>query len=270
MPTKLDELIAAEQQHFDATSEHLGTTIKLVGDLESLYEALTPLIKRPRGDVDGDENWAVVSVLHELMMCKVLLVKAVLAALRMYHAESIVHVRRAIEACAFSVRMSKHHELARIWAGAGADKDGQETKYNAYRRAFETKDVYPKQSHPDYDPLLTELKGRSERCSKMIHGSVIGMAGHVAMAPKKGEMTHTLSFFDMPPNALIPTFVSIIQTHILILQLFGKVLEPYCTGMEAWKTELAFVIGRFLRHSQKWEPSIKAQRRAPSREQRQR
>jgi hypothetical protein len=179
MPANLSELVAAEITNLDATTKSLDVSALVISDIESLCEKLTPLIKRPAGNLDSsDELLAVKLIIHELMMCRMLLTNAALAAMRMYQGDAFTHLRRAIETCAFAVRMSKHHDLSRIWAESGLDKNGEDTKYRAYRKAFRTADVFPNKDHPDHDPLLTHLKGGFDLCSKTIHGSVFGMAGH--------------------------------------------------------------------------------------------
>src|SRR5579862_1766075 len=179
MATKLAELVECEAANLEATTKHLGASSVLIGDVETLYEKLTPLLKFPGGDLDtSDELMAVVSIIHEFSMCRMLFMKAALAALRMYQGDAFTHLRRAIETCAFAVRMSKHHDLSRVWAEGGTDKDGDGRKYKAYRQAFRTEDAFPNKKHPDYDPRLTNLKGRFELCSKTIHGSIFGMANH--------------------------------------------------------------------------------------------
>ena len=44
--------------------------------------------------------------------------------------------------------MSKHHDLSRIWSEGGLDKEGEDTKYKAYRDAFKKKDVFPNKNPP--------------------------------------------------------------------------------------------------------------------------
>lgn len=262
MGTKLAELVAAEAYNLAANTKHLGTSAELMSDVESVYEAMMPLKFPKRSTTTGgpegfsDEQLAVSSILNELMMCRMLLTKATLAAMRMYQGDSFTHVRRAVESCAFAVRMSKHHELCRTWHEAGTDN----SRYKAYRDAFRTREVFPNEGHADHDPLLVVLKDRFDHCSKLIHGSVFGMANHFGTVPKgknRAGKRH-VNFFDLPPDSLVSSFLFVLNTHRLILQLFGRILEPYVRDFDRWKKEYLRVEEKLQRHTQRWTPNIMA------------
>src|SRR5437764_14900625 len=112
MPTSLKEFAEAEAHNLDSSTKALGNSAELVNDFESVYEVLFPLLKQPEGDLDSDQVLAFVSVIHEFAFCRTLLSKSALALMRGYQGDSMLHLRRAIEACAFAVRMNKHRELA--------------------------------------------------------------------------------------------------------------------------------------------------------------
>jgi hypothetical protein len=260
MPIKLSELVGAEVTNFNATTKHLGFSAELLKDVETIYESIPPLMKSPGGDIaSSDELLAFLAILHELRMCQVLLTKAVLAAMRMYRGDAFTDLRRAIESCAFAVRMSTHHDLSRVWAEGSMDDDG---KYKAYRKAFRTDDVFPKQGHVDHDPILTDLRDKFDLCSKLIHGSPMGMAGHFQTSPKEASGGWQVNFFDMPQDNFVSCFFHILGTHCLILQMFGRTLQPYAADGDAWKEkyekEYRYVAGKIQRHIQKWLPNIAA------------
>jgi hypothetical protein len=255
----LKEMAATEATNFTATTEHLGATALLLSDIEGLYEALTPLLKSPEGSTDtSDQVFTINAIFIELMMCRMLLTKAALASLRMYHAEALTHLRRAIEGCAFAVRMSKHPELSRIWAEGGQDKKGEDTRYQRYRKAFKPQDVFPKQGHADHDPLLSQLWGRFDLCSKVIHGSILGVANPVGLVPKNSSTPHIrrINFFDMRPDSFVPTFFYLLRTHIILLSLFGRILKDYAGNLESWWNEYSYVSKKLDRHREQWKPNI--------------
>ena len=264
MATRLaefSELEANEAKNLLETTKHLGASAELVSDVAALYQKITPFLKFPKGSIaSSNETLTLVAVTNELMMCRMLLTKAALAALRMYQGDALTHLRRAIESCAFSVRMSKHHELSRIWSEGGLDKDGEDTKYRAYRDAFQTRDVFPRKGHKDHDPLLTELKINFDLASKTIHGSVFGMANHLGNVPKveNTALRRRINFFDMPNDSLVSCFFLILGTHMMLLQLFGRILEPYMMEFNEWKKEYEYVQGKTKRHGQKWIPNVHA------------
>jgi hypothetical protein len=260
--TDLSKLVECEALNVKATTKHLGFSAELHGDLETIYKAIPPLLKSPGGDLAlSDELLTFLTILHELRMCEILLAKAVLAAMRMYQGDAFTHLRRAIEACAFAVRMSKHHELSRVWAEGTA---GDDAKYRAYRKAFTSADVYPNEKHTDHDAILTALKDQFDLCSKLIHGSPLGMAGHFATVPKEENTKRSwqINFFDMPQDSFVSSFLMILDTHCRILRLFGRILAPYSVDATLWnekyEKEYQYVVGKLQRHTRKWLPNIAA------------
>lgn len=135
--TDLSELAAAEAANLKENVKYLGSSRLLVNDVESVYAAFPPLIKLPGDILVSDEALTVQTICHEFLMCRLVLIKAVLATQRMYLGESLVHLRKAIESCAFAVRMSKHHNLSRVWAEAALDQNADGPKYGSAQEFVE-------------------------------------------------------------------------------------------------------------------------------------
>jgi hypothetical protein len=256
--TDLTKLGPKEAENQERATRYLGDSALLIGDVESLYLALTPLVRFPGGDLDSPDQLALFVTLacNQLMIGRMLFTKSVIAALRMYQGDALMHLRRAIEVCAFTVRMSKHRELCRVWCEAGTN----DQKYSAYRDAFLTRDAYPKRGHPDFDPLLTSLKDTFDIASKQLHGSVLGAANHFLTVPRdvNASNTRNINFFDMPGKSFPSTYFNIIFAHLAILRLYGQVLQPHLTDYEGWKSEHEGIGGRVGRHYAYWLPRIKA------------
>ena len=174
----------------------------------------------------------------------------------MYQGDALTHLRRALEACAFTVRMSKHRNLCKVWCEAGFD----DNKYSAYRKAFRTEDVFPRSGHVDFNPLLSILKDRFDMASKQLHGSVYGMANHFQSVPKDRTAPNTryINFFDMPPKSFPSTYFVILTTHLIILDLYGQILQPHLTDFPQWKAEYDAIKERVDRHVATWVPTIVA------------
>lgn len=259
----ISKLMESEATNVSATKKHLGHSADLLHDIEKLYRRIPSLVKSPGGDIaSSDEQLTFLTILHESRICDVLLTKAVLAAMRMYLADTVTHLRRAIECCAFATRMSKHHELTRVWAEGNL---GDDTKYKAYRNAFTSRDVYPNPSHPDYDPILANLKQQFDLCSKQIHGSLLGMAGHFTTIPNKdtnATKQWQINYFDMPSDMFVSSFFHVLGTHCMILRLFAQIVQPYIMDLDAWREkydrEYRYVAEKIQRHLQQWLPNITA------------
>jgi len=256
--TNLTELGPKEAINQENATKYLKASALLIGDVELLYLGIAPLVTFPGGNLDSPDQLALFVTLacNQLMMSRMLFTKSIVSALRMYQGDALTHLRRAIEACAFTVRMSRHRNLCKIWAEAGFD----DQKYSAYRKAFRTEDVFPKKGHDDFNPLLTVLKGKFDLASKQLHGSVFGMANHFQTVPKDGNSPNSknVNFFDMPPESFPSTYFTILITHLTILDLYGQILQPHLTEFSKWKAGYDAIKERVSRHVAKWRPAIMA------------
>jgi hypothetical protein len=256
--TDITELSPKEAQNQEKATKYLKAAALLIGDVESLYSGITPLVRLPGGNLDSPDQLALFVTLacNQLMMSRMLFTKSVIAALRMYQGDALTHLRRAIETCAFTVRMSKHPNLCKVWSEAAFNDE----RYNPYRKAFRTEGVFPKKGHADFNPLLTLLKDGFDFASKQLHGSVYGMANHFQLVPK-GTNTPTarnVNFFDMPPESFPSTYFIILTTHLTILALYGEVFQPHLTDFAEWKAEYDVIKERVGRHITAWKPAIAA------------
>ncbi len=261
-PTDLTELGTHEAKNQANTTKYLKAGALLIGDVELLYMGITPLVKFPDGTLDSPDHLALFVTLacNQLMMRRMLFTKSVIAARRMYQGEALTHLRRAIEACAFIVRMSNHRDLCRVWCDAGDDDE----KYSAYRKAFRTGDVFPKKGHTDFNPILSILKDKFDLASKQLHGSIYGMANHFQLAPNNANPTNVrhINFFDMPPESFPSTYFMILNTHLIILELYGQVFQPHLTDYSQWKKEYDDIKERVGRFVATWMPTIMAWNKA--------
>lgn len=260
--TDLTELGPKEAENQRRATKYLKASALLIEDVELLYLGMTPLVKFPGGNLDSPDQLAIFVALacNQLMMGRMLFTKSVIAALRMYQGDALTHLRRAIEACAFTFRMSKHRNLCKVWSEAGLD----DKKYSAYRKAFRTEDVFPKKGHTEFNPLLSILKDRFDLASKQLHGSVLGMANHFQFVPK-GTNTPTsrnINFFDMPPDSFPSTYFMILTTNLIILELYGQMFQPHLTDFQQWKGEYDVIKERVGRHVTTWRPTIMAWNKA--------
>jgi hypothetical protein len=256
--TDITELGPKEAKNQEKATKYLKAAALLIEDVELLYLGIAPLVKFPAGNLDSPDQLALLVTLacHQLMISRMLFTKSVIAALRMYQGDAFTHLRRAIEACAFTVRMSKHRNLCKVWSEAAFD----DKQYNAYRKAFRTDDVFPKTGNADFNPLLSKLKDTFDLASKQLHGSVYGMANHFQSVPRdtNSPTNRNINFFDMPPESFPSTYFMILGTHLIILDLYGQMFEPYLTDYPQWKADCDAIKERIGRHITTWRPTIMA------------
>jgi hypothetical protein len=263
VPTDLRELLANERSNFEATSKFMGHSFALIKDLETVYELAVKQIKRIPTGTTSDSDLAFHAVLNQFMISRMLLTQAASAVLKMYQGDALMHLRKAIEMCAFAVRISKHQELGRVWLEAGLDPENEmmKTKYRAYRKAFRTELIFPASGEPDHDPGLTDLKQKWEICSKPVHGSIFGIANFISNARKAGTGT-TIAFFDLPHGSLQSMFLYVVTTHLTILKLFTPAIGGYMDDQTLWSKELKYASEKASRFLGAWTPNIMALRAA--------
>jgi hypothetical protein len=239
----MNDLIEAEAQNYEANTKALGESVELLSDFEKVYEALTPCLKFPQSE---PEKLAVVGAVHFLAFCRRQLTVGVLALLRSYRGDSLLHLRRAIESCAYAARICKHPELYVVWDKAYLDESARKK----YRAAFKSEDVFPKPNHADYEEELGILKDRYDLCSKLMHAGVLSVAGYLQTTPERFRMI----FFDLPrDHSLFSTLLIVLDAHKMMLHLFGRILEPYTKErMASWKVRLNSVEAKFAVHGQPW------------------
>lgn len=253
MPTSLEELSKTEALNFAESSRVLQESLGLVGELETLYELLPPLLRWPPSGANSDESISMLAAVHELAFCRRQLSMGVLTLFRAYWGDSLTHLRRAIESCAFAVRMMKHHNLIQDWQNAATG----DSAYADYRRSFKPKDLFPDSAHADYDPILSELKDTYDLCSKMIHGSIFGLAGHFRY-PNPENASFEINFFDLPENGeLISTYFLHLNAHKRMARLFEKALKGYAAGdFVAWEVRMNAVEATLGVHSNTWSKRL--------------
>ncbi|MBL8238358.1 MAG: hypothetical protein JNM66_13115 [Bryobacterales bacterium] len=255
MPTSLEELSRAEALNFAESSRLLRESTGLVSEIETLYELLPPQLRWPPSGVNSDESISMIAAAHELGFCRRQLSLGVLTLFRAYRGDSLTHLRRAIESCAFAVRMMKHHNLIQDWQNAAMG----DSAYARYRRSFKAKDLFPDSAHADHDPILSELKDTYDLCSRLIHGSIFGLAGHFKH-PQPENASFEVNFFDLPENGeLINTYFLHLNAHKRMARLFEKSLKGYATGdFVAWEVRMNAVEASLAVHSNTWSKRLPA------------
>lgn len=124
----ISELAAEEQRNVDRHLTLLGDTYELTTHLEALYRGLPRLCQFPP-DVQTNDAAHAAGISASLLMyvcCRELTV-GILILLRGYRIDSMAHLRKSIELCAFAAKMTRHPELSRTWIQAGISEDAWET-----------------------------------------------------------------------------------------------------------------------------------------------
>jgi hypothetical protein len=124
----------------------------------------------------------------------------------------------------------------------------------------EYRDKVARKLFPSDDPLLMNLGERYDRCSKQVHSSIYGIAGHFAY--RCGPVEIALKFFDMPPDhSLISALYYTLDTHRRILRVFARIFRPNIDGgAAAWEVRIISVETKLDLHREEWKKVVPAHR----------
>ncbi len=239
----IEKLRIADQNNFEVAWRSMGDSGTLVEDLVELYAYLGDLVKRS-GVVPSDE---IVAGSMFLLACRYQLVVGAITAVRGHLNDSGYFTRKAIELCAFAVRIKNDPTLAMKWLTAW--KDG--SSYKEFRKEFRSKKLFP-MGHE----LLRQLYDRYDFWSKMVHPSVFSFGGHVEAT--RGQDVFELEYSysqlrDADPSEPIRTFLSIVDTHFGILRVFEEILSDVITFDKAgWEVRRNAVDAKLAVHKHKW------------------
>ena len=142
--------------------------------------------------------------------------------------------------------MEKHPHMARVWIEAGND----EKAFERFRKKFV-------KLFPDDDPPLKMLEEHYDRCSKVMHSSVFGVAHYFA----HNRNTASIDIFDVGTNAkLVATFMTSLSLYLVMLGVFQRLLAPYGGKTIApWAERLDAVKKKFeIKHAY-WNPLMEAE-----------
>ena len=242
---EIERLIDAENANFEISRKGLGRTYELLADYQDAYDSLTRMVVMPDQGAVTDDAMVTTAGLHFMAVSRREFTIGVLALMRAYRGDSLLHLRRAIEASAFAARIRKHPHLARLWVESAAGKD----QYDDYREKV-TKKLFP----PD-NSLLLELGERYDRCSKQMHSSIYGMAGHFSYSD--GPVQILLKFFDMPPDhSLVTALYYTLDTHRRILRLYAQVFRSNMDGTAAWDVRIISLETKLDSHREEWKKVV--------------
>lgn len=244
---KIDQIREAEEGNYQVARRVLGDSVSLVEDLLGLYKLIGQMTKES-GVEPRDE---IVCALTFLLACHYQLTIGSLTLLRGYLTDSFFYLRKAIELCAFAVRVKRHPHLGMEWLRAGDD----DASYESYSKKFSGSKIFP-----DDHPLLKQLEKRYDDCSKQIHSSIYALARHCM--PEGGEKEFRINFNyfelkDNDPSEPIRTLLYVIDTHFGILRVFEEVLSDVIKhDPKKWEIRRNAVDGKIGVHKEKWKKVI--------------
>jgi hypothetical protein len=239
-------LAAEEQSNLDRHLKLLGDTYGLTTQLESLYDTLPKQCRFPLDVATNDAGHAAGLNAHLMFPCRRELTTGLLTLLRGYRIDSLYHLRKAIETCAFAAKISRHPAMSRVWLQAGTSEEG----WNKFREKFVK--LFPKD-----DRELTFLSGAFDEASEAMHGSIYSVA-HYLLEKRRTDAVPTSDVFDIGNDGvLVAQFIRTIDCHLTILIVFQRILKPYAS-VGAWSNQLDSAKASFGDKHQQWLPLVQS------------
>lgn len=250
----IPKIVEGEAYNYGVSLNTLASTAGLIDDLDEAYATL-PSIVRPLTVRTEHEQYANLAVIHLLWFCRRQLTVSGLTLLRAYHADAMVNLRRAIEASAIAQRISKHHDLAKIWWSAAQTSES----YRTYKRAFKSAKIFPTHTDADFDTRIGELYHCYGLLSRIVHGSIYSVAGMFEYSyDEEATKRFYLKFFDLAPgHSLVSALYMILDCHMRMLSLFGDMLCPYADGQfNVWLVRYNSVEAKLALDRERWKNTV--------------
>jgi hypothetical protein len=113
---------------------------------------------------------------------------------------------------------------------------------------------------PDDDPKLKMLGEQYDVCSKVMHGSLYGVAHYFAHS-KGTPSVPSINVFDVGTNAkLVTTFFTCMRLYLVMLRVFEHLLVPYAAErITTWAEQLSAAEKAYeIKHAY-WKPLVEAE-----------
>ena len=243
MDEDIDKVRELEEGNYQKVRLYLKGSDALVQELLNLYKLLATIIEKS-GLGARDE---IVCSADFLLACQYQLTMAALSLLRGHLTDPHLFSRKAIEFCAFALRIKKHPHLATVWLQAGDD----DPSYEKYRDKFRPGKLYPE----DHE-LLGELGKRYDLCSKLSHPSIYSICQHIKVESTESNIKTNFNYFELKkedPSEPIHTFLWLVDTHFGIIRVFEEALtDVIVTDRAKWEVQRNAVETKISLQRSKW------------------
>lgn len=243
-----DGLRDQEEKNFQGLKKVLGESFGLIYDLLDLYDVFFKLALKPVVKLD-DAN-QIPALLHSLQWMKHEAIAGTMTLMRGHITDSSNFSRRALEICAFIVRMYSDKEAAKRWMEAGTSNKARDRYVSAFPAWKLVKEL-----------LTPELVKMYEDDCLDVHPSFFAVTKRASL---DDDRTHRFSYFDLDEadghqTFLVMSFFNICICHGKIMEFLTTVFYP--SGQfdsETWLTSYLAFVQKFQALRELWRPIIDA------------
>lgn len=247
----IDYLRRNEDIVYKEVREYLGDSVTLIEEIKDLYGLLSELIQTSKMKID---EFQLLGLLHCQQGCRYQFLMGNLALLRAHPIDQSSYRRKAIEYCAFAIRMLRNADSAQIWMNAISNR-----AYDRYEAAF----PIAKSISEAEDLLGSRLKKMYGVLSQQVHASPYSIATQIRIVyDLEGNPVHTLDYFqhgsDQKKHFLALAFLSGLDHDFLIISALANAVSSVADkfDMQKWEAKHDEVRGKIQREKEKWAPTL--------------
>ncbi len=209
--TELEDVYNSADRNYRESLRFLGHSVSLVQDLVEIYQRAADIAA---GSPLAARAQYLMSVQFS-MASRYYFMTAIHACFRGHISDTFAATRMAIEQAAFAARVKRNPAFAPIWLMASQDEQAYEKYREKFRKLF-----------PFEHQQLKELGTRYDFCAKQTHPSVHSFATRSKVEETEHHYTLKFDYFQVDRDGaeLVRTFIWILSTHLLIVQVFREVL----------------------------------------------
>ncbi len=243
---EIDHVARNEEMAYRELRGFIGEAMGLLQKILDLYRLLGELLGKTRNTLDAHQ---MAALLHCLQACRYNMIMGNLACLRGHPIDHSNYRRKAIEFCAFAIKMMRSPDHAAIWMSAISNR-----AYDKYEKAFEICATIAESA----DIMGTRLKKLYGTLSQQVHASPFAIATQVRIENR----VHILDYFQHQTaekkNLLAMTLLSAAGGDYQIVKALGEIIKQKTLTFDesTWIAALADVDALEHKIKDAWAPIL--------------
>ncbi len=242
----IDKIRRDEESAYKEVRAFLGQSTSLMQQLLNLYDLLAELLGKTKNSLDVHQ---MAALLHCFQACRYHMIMGNLACLRAHPIDQSSYRRKAIEFCAFAIKMMRSPEHAQIWMNAISNR-----AYDKYEAAFEICATIAESA----EIMGPRLKKAYSTLSQQVHASPFAVATQIRVE----ERVHSLDYFqhqtDEKKTFLAMSFLSGLDHDYLILKALGAIIQEKTETFDqsTWNKALSQFEAAQKKVKEDWAPTL--------------
>lgn len=243
---EIDHVARNEEMAYRELRDFMGESMGWLQKILDLYRLLGELLGKTKNTLDAHQ---MAALLHCLQACRYNMIMGNLACLRGHPIDHSNYRRKAIEFCAFAIKMMRSPDHATIWMNAISNR-----AYDKYEKAFEICATIAESA----DIMGPGLKKLYSTLSQQVHASPFAIATQIRI----DNRVHILDYFQHQTpekkNFLAMTFLSAAGSDYQIVKALGEIIKQKTLTFDekTWSAALADIDVLENKIKDAWAPTL--------------